>query len=72
MSKIDMGFLNRKQLNRVIRAMVESDVTMFELHVLKAGTKISAVMVFMNDRDKHRFDTKALKLVQDLKRLRGE
>lgn len=69
MSKIDLGFLNRKQLNRLIKAVVESDVVMFELHVLKAGNRASAVLVFMTDRDKHRFDTKSTHLVQDLKRL---
>lgn len=69
MSKIDLGFLNRRQLNRLIKAVARSEVNMIELHVLKRVTNMGVVLVFRNNKDKDRFDAKSYKLVQALKRL---
>ena len=72
MSKIDLGFLNRKQLNILIDTVVQSEVDIIAIQIIKAVKKMSVVLKFKSNKDKDRFDARGYKVVQDLKRLRGE
>lgn len=72
MKKIDLGFLNRKQLIRLIKGVKESDVNIIAIQIVKATQKMSVVLKFINKKDKERFDVEDYNLIQDLKRLGGE
>jgi len=72
LKKIDLGFLNRKQLIRLIKGVKESDVNIIAIQIVKATQKMSVVLKFINKKDKERFDVEDYNLIQDLKRLGGE
>ena len=66
MKQIDLGFLNRKQLNRIIKEVEQSSLDIIEMHILKVGKNISAILEFRSEIEKNRFDMRSGNLVKDL------
>jgi len=66
MKQIDLGFLNRKQLNRIIKEVEQSSLDIIEIHILKVGRNISAILEFRSEIEKNRFDMRSGNLIKDL------
>ena len=71
MNKIDCGFLNKKQLNRVIKEIRKSDLDIIEIHIVKIQKEMSMILEFRNENEKKLFDRQSKKLIKDLNHLRG-
>jgi len=69
MHKIDLGVLNKKQINKVIEGIARSDINIIEMHILKVKEKLSVVLNFLTKKEKDRFDAHSEKLTKDLKEL---
>lgn len=67
--KIDLGILNKKQLNRLLESIRKSDLDVIETHVLKIKENMSVVLGFRNEKEKRQFDEQSEELVKDLRRL---
>ena len=70
MNNIDIGYLNRKQMNRLMKEIFQSDIEMIESHVLKWKNKVSVVLVFPTSKEQHQFITQSSNLCNDLRRLK--
>lgn len=68
MKQIDLGFLNRKQLNRVIDEIEMSDLPIIEMHILRVAGEISVILEFRSEEEKDRFDMRSGDLIKDLRR----
>lgn len=71
MKEIDIGFLNNKQFNKLIKEIRNSKIPIIEIHVLKVQKEISMILEFRSENERKLFDRQSEKLVEDLKRLRG-
>ena len=69
MHKIDLGVLNKKQINKVIEGIARSDINIIEMHILKVKENLSMVLNFLTKKEKDRFDAHSEKLIKDLKEL---
>jgi len=69
MEKIDLGILNRKQVDKVIEAVVRSSINMIEIRVLKINKDLSVVLHFLTRKEKYQFDTNSKRLIKELKKL---
>ena len=63
---IDLGFVNKKQLNRLIEEVNLSRLDIIGMQILKVKEKMSVILNFNNEKDKIFFDTQSSKLVKDL------
>ena len=72
MNKIDFGFVNRKQLNRITKEAESSDLDIIEIHVLKLQKEMSIILEFRNENERIFFDRRTKELVKDLNRLRNK
>ena len=70
MEKIDIGFLNSKQFNRLIKEVRNSKVPIIEVHALKVQKEMSMILEFRNENERKFFDRQSEKLIKDLNRLR--
>ena len=64
--QIDLGWLNRKQLDRIIDEIISSKIDIIGLQIFKVRKKASALLKFKNKKDRIQFDTQSSKLVKDL------
>ena len=71
MKKIDAGFLNSRQFNRLIKEVRNSKVPIIEVHALKVQKEMSMILEFRNENERKLFDRQSEKLIKDLNRLRG-
>ena len=68
--KIDIGFLNSKQFDRLIKEVRNSKIPIIEVHVLKLQKEMSMILEFRSENEKKLFDRQSEKLIKDLNRLR--
>jgi len=72
MKTIDIGFVNKKQFNRVIKEVRSSNLDIIEIHVLKLQKEMSIILEFRNENERIFFDRRTKELVKDLNRLRNK
>lgn len=72
MKKIDFGFVNNKQFNRLIKEARNSKIPVIEIHALKVQKEISIILEFRTENERKFFDRQSEKLVEDLSRLRNK
>ena len=70
MNRIDLGFLNVKQIKRVVAEVAKSKLNVIEMAIFKLQDNLNVVLSFMSRTEKELFDEDSLSLIEDLKKLR--
>jgi len=69
-SQLDLGFVNKKQLSRLIEEVNLSKLDIIGMQILKVKENMSVILNFNNEKDKTFFDTQSYNLVKDLNLLK--
>jgi len=68
-NQIDLGFINTKQLNRLMEEIACSKLDIIEIFILKVKGNMSVVLRFQDEKERRQFDVQSEKLVKELRSL---
>ena len=68
-NQIDLGFINTKQLNRLMEEITCSKLDIIEIFILKIKENMSVLLRFQDEKERRQFDVQSEKVVKELRSL---